>query len=435
MSKFWTILKTEYAQVVKKKSFIIGIILTPVFMILITIIPALLAKRGISTPTHYTVIDADGRGIGRDFADALGKYTLDSDTTTKAYHLMHLYEVAADDTERLDSLRVALDSMLLTKKLKNYIVIYPGVDENDSALIVSKSLNFKTVARFDRSMSDILTTMRLEKSNINLAVDSVLAMTRRIDMQHQSPGGKTRDFLSVYFGALIFVMIIFVSVISFGQILMRSIIEEKNSRVIEVLISSVSPFQLMMGKVIGLGAANLTQIGIWVLIGIALFSFRGTLDIPPQVADIMFNPVLIVFFILFLLVAYIMYSTMFALVGSICTTDKETQNFILPITMSLLLPVMLLMYIVQEPDSTVTVIMSMIPILTPTMMVARLIISAPETFSFSDPIVLEATLGFVIAALFSLALIWLTARIFRVGILMYGKRATLSEIMKWVRHK
>jgi len=187
--------------------------------------------------------------------------------------------------------------------------------------------------------------------------------------------------------------------------------------------------------VVGLGAANMTQIGIWVLIGIALFSFRGPLDIPPQVADIMFNPVLIVFFVLFLLIAYIMYSTMFALVGSICTTDKETQNFILPITMSLILPVVLLMYIVQEPDSTVTIIMSLIPILTPTMMVARLIISAPETFSFSDPIVLEATLGFIIAALFSLALIWLTARIFRVGILMYGKRATMPEIMKWVRHR
>jgi ABC-2 type transport system permease protein len=435
MSKFWTILKAEYAQVVKKKSFIIGIILTPAFMILITVIPALLAGRGISTPARYAVIDADGRGIGRDFANALEKYTLDSDTTTKAYHLMHLYEVAADDTERLDSLRTALDSMLLTKKLKNYVVIYPGVDENDSALIVSKSLNFKTVARFDRSMSNILAAMRLEKSNINMAVDSVLAMTRRIDMQHQSPGGKTRDFLSVYFGALIFVMIIFISVISFGQILMRSIIEEKNSRVIEVLISSVSPFQLMMGKVIGLGAANMTQIGIWVLIGMALFSFRGPLNIPRQVADIMFNPVLIVFFVLFLLVAYIMYSTMFAFVGSICTTDKETQNFVLPITMSLILPVMLLMYIVQEPDSTVTIVMSLIPVLTPTMMVARLIISAPETFSLSNPIVLEATLGFVIAALFSLALIWLTARIFRVGILMYGKRATLPEIMKWVRHR
>jgi ABC-2 type transport system permease protein len=263
----------------------------------------------------------------------------------------------------------------------------------------------------------------------------VLAMTHDIDMLYASPGGKTRNFLAVYFGAFIFVMIVFVSVISFGQILMRSVLEEKNSRVMEVLISSVSPFQLMMGKVIGLGVANLTQLGIWVVIGALLITFRGSIEIPNEVAGVITNPILIGYFAIFLIIAYVIYATLFAFIGSICNTDKETQNFIFPIIMSLMLPVFLLMYIVQEPDSRLSVILSLIPIFSPTMMVARLNVIGPETFSFADPIILEATIGVVLSALFAVFMIWLTGRVFRIGILMYGKRPTLPEIIKWVRHK
>jgi len=435
VGKFWTIVGSEYAQVVKKKSFLVGIILTPVFLLLVTILPALFAQRGISTPEQYAVIDADGRGIGERFAQSLTRYMLDDDSTTQAYKLARIYSIPGGDARRIDSLRVVLDSAIVSKDLKYYVVIYPGIEYSDSALMVSKSINFRSGTRFDRRLSDILAEIRLESSNINLPVDSVLGMTRRIELIQASPGGKTKAFESVYFGALVFVMIIFFSVVSFGQILMRSVIEEKNSRIMEVLVSSVSPFQLMMGKIVGLGAANLTQIGIWVAVGLVIFSARGSLEVPTEVSGILFNPVLIGFFVLFLVIAYVMYSTLFAFVGSICTTDKETQNFVFPITMSLMLPIILLMYIVQEPDSTVSVVLSLIPVLAPTMMVARLNIASPETFTFGNPVIMEAVIAAVLATLFTLFLIWITARIFRIGILMYGKRPTLPEILKWVRYK
>jgi ABC-2 type transport system permease protein len=435
MNKFWTILKAEYSQVVKKKSFIVGIILTPVFLIGITVLPALLADKKISSQERYAIIDTDGRGLGERFAESLNRYKLDDDTTTSAYELTQVYNLTRGASDRLDSMRVALDSALLQKQLKYYVVIFPNVEKNDSALMVSKSLSFKTSARFERRISDILSSLRLENSNINLPVDSILAMTRSIDMLQASPGGKKRDFLTVYFGALIFVMIVFGSVISFGQVLMRSVIEEKNSRVMEVLISSVSPFQLMMGKVIGLGAANLTQIGIWVTIGLALFIFRGAVEIPAEAAAVVFNPILIGYFIVFLILAYIIYATLFAFIGSICNTDKEAQNFIFPIVMSLMLPIFMLMYIVQEPDGTLAVVLSLIPIFTPTMMVARLNIIGPENFSFTDPIIMEATIGVLLSTLFALLMIWVTGRVFRIGILMYGKRPTMPEIIKWVRHR
>lgn len=434
MSKFWTVVKAEYAQVVKKKSFVVGILLTPTFLIIVTVLPALLVDRGMSKPVRYAIIDADGRGVGQRFAQSLARYTLDDDSTTEAYNLTRIYSVSGSERDRLDSLRAALDTALVNGKLKYYVVIYPDVEKTDSALLVSKSINFKTGARFDRRISDILAEMRLQQSDINMPIDSVLVMARRIDMLQGSPGGKERDFTTVYFGAFIFVMIIFASVIGFGQILMRSVIEEKNSRIMEVLVSSVSPFQLMLGKVAGLGAANLTQISIWVAIGMILFSFRASLNVPADIADIVFNPVLIVFFVIFLAIAYVMYASVFAFIGSICNSDKEAQNFMFPIIISLMLPIFLLMYIIQEPDSTVSIILSMVPVLTPTMMIARLNIGAPETFSFADPVIVQAIIGVIISAGFTLFLIWVSARVFRIGILMYGKRPTMPEIMKWIRY-
>lgn len=434
MRKFWTIVKAEYSQVVKKKSFLIGIILTPAFLVLVTVLPALLADRGVSKPVRYAIIDIDGQGIGQRLSQAMTRYKLDSDSTIEAYNLSGLYFVPHASQDQIDSLRSALDTAIGAGRLKYYVVIFPNIVNNDSALLVSKSINFRTGARFDARISGILSEMRLENSNVNLPVDSVMAMTRRIEMQQASPGGKKRDFMTVYFGAFIFIMIIFISIIGFGQILMRSVIEEKNSRIMEVLVSSVSPFQLMLGKVIGLGAANLTQIAVWVGIGAVLFLYRGALNVPAEIGGIVFNPILIVFFILFLIIAYVMYSSIFAFIGSICNTDKEAQNFMFPIVMSLMLPVVLLMYIIQEPDSTLSVVLSMIPILTPTMMVARLNIAAPETFNLADPIILEAVIGLVIALAFTVFLVWVTARVFRVGILMYGKRPTLPEIIKWVRY-
>jgi len=229
-------------------------------------------------------------------------------------------------------------------------------------------------------------------------------------------------------------MIIFITVITYGQVLMRTVIEEKNSRIIEVMVSSVSPFQLMAGKIIGLGLANLTQVGIWIAIGLGIYSFKGSLDISADIAGVIFNPVFIVFFLCYLIIGYLLFSTLFALVGSIVNTEKEAQNFVVPITMTLILPVIIAMYIIQEPDSAISVILSLIPFFTPTMMILRLNVIGPTSFNLGDPIILEATLGVILSALTTLGVIWVTSKIFRVGILMYGKRPTLPEILKWVRH-
>ncbi len=433
MSKLWVIIKREYAQVVKKKTFLIGIILTPVFMAVIMLVPALLAQKKPDTVAKIAIIDLDGQGIGEKFAEGIDKYKLDD--SSSAYQVTQILTPNPFDSLEIDRTRKELDSLILAKSLKSYLVIGNDIEYNDSCFMIAKSFNFRTSRRFDRTLSNILAGIRLEKSDINIGTDTVLTLTRRIEFEQQAPGGKERDFLTIYMTGLIFVMIIFVTVITYGQVLMRSIIEEKNSRIIEVMVSSVSPFQLMAGKIVGLGLANLTQVGIWVVLGSAVYLFKGDLAISPTISSTVFNPVFLVYYVCFLLLGYLMFSTVFALIGSIVNSEKEAQNFMFPIIMTLMLPVILGMYVIQEPDSTLVTVLSLIPFFSPTMMILRLNILGPETFSLANPILFEATLAVILTALTTLGIIWITGRIFRVGILMYGKRPTLPEILRWVGYK
>ncbi len=433
MHKMWIVIKREYAQVVKKKSFLVGIFLTPIFLVAITLLPALLADKKSSATEHLSIIDLDEQGIGEKFKASLERYLLE-DGVTPSYNVRNIYTPDPSDSSAVANLRKELDSLVVNGNLKTYLVISNNVLESDSVIQVAKSFSFNMGSRFEHRLSDILAAMRLEDMKINVSVDSILNVTRRVDLRHQAPGGKERDFLSMYMGGIVFVMIIFMTAIGYGQILMRSVIEEKNSRIMEVLVSSISPFQLMAGKVIGLGMASLTQVAIWFSIGAVLYSFQASLAISADISGIIFNPIFIVYFLFYLVLGYLLYSTLFALIGSIVNSDKEAQNFIFPITMAMLLPVMIAMYIIQEPDSTLAVVLSLIPFFTPTMMIMRINFIGVDVFNFSNPIIFEATIGIVLTALTTLAVIWITARIFRIGILMYGKRPTLPELIKWIKY-
>jgi len=433
MSKLWVIIKREYAQVVKKKSFLIGILLTPAFMAVVIILPALLATKKSDTVENIAIIDMDGQGIGERFAEDINTYKLDD--SSDAYKVTEILRPDPNDSVEVNRTRQRLDSLILAKELKSYLIIENGIENNDSCFMVAKSFGLTTGRRFDKVISRILSEMRLEKSEINLGTDSVMTLTRRVVFEQLAPGGKERDFLTTYFAGLIFIMIIFATVVTYGQVLMRSVIEEKNSRIVEVMVSSVSPFQLMGGKIIGLGLASLTQVGIWVALGSLVYLFKGDMVIAPAIADTVFNPVFIVFFICYMLLGYLMYSTIFALIGAIVNNEKEAQNFIFPVTMLNILPILMGSYIIQEPESTLVTVLSLIPFLTPTMMILRLNIMGSDTFSFVNPIFFEATIGVILTFLATLAIIWITGRIFRIGILMYGKRPTLPEIFRWIRYK
>jgi len=156
-----------------------------------------------------------------------------------------------------------------------------------------------------------------------------------------------------------------------------------------------------------------------------------------SIGRIIFNPAIVIFFVLFLTSGYVLYSTIFALLGSIVTSEKEAASVVAPISLILMLPFILGIHVIQEPNSTLSIVLSMIPLLTPTLMQMRVAFVAPSLTDYSifSGMIGQATLGLVLVILTSIMFVWIASRVFRVGILMYGKRATLPEIMRWIRHK
>jgi len=438
MSKFMVILKREYIQVVKKKSFIIGIFLTPVLMAAFMLLPAWLAQKKATSSEMMAVLDNSGTGMGERFAEALETYKLE-DSDEAYYVVKNIFNVEPGDSVKFKALDDSLKTEINDKKLKYFLVIKPQPHlSDDSVYVVTNSDNFTTLKRFEYRLSNLISAVKLEQTDINLPVDSVLKLTRRIDLQTRNSKGEAIPFMVKYFGGFIFVMLMFGMIVTYGSLVMRSVIEEKNSRIMEVLVSSVSPFQLMLGKIIGLGAATFTQVAIWVLVGVGIFFISGSasLDISSDITRLVFNPMIVVFFVLFMIVGYLLYSTIFALIGSIVNNEKEAQSFIFPITMSLILPVMVGMHIIQEPNSTLSLALSYIPFFAPTTMMMRIIFLAPTVTEYSlfSGILGESILSFIILVISTMIIIWLTAKIFRIGILMYGKRPTLPEIVRWIKY-
>ncbi len=436
MSKFWVVFKREYAQVVKKKSFLIGIFLTPALMAGFMLLPAMLANKKSSVAEKLAVIDQSGRGVGQSFVESLKQYTLD-DSGKPYYDVIGIYELSDAENDRFSALEDSLRESIVGEELKYFLVIKPGAHLCDTCMyLVTNSDNFRSIDRFESRLSDILSAARLQDSDVNLGIDSVLSLTRRLNLPTRDAKGLSLPFMVKYMGALIFVMLMFGMILGYGQMVMRSVIEEKTSRIMEVLVSSVTPFQLMLGKILGLGAATFTQAAVWVILGAGIYSMRGMVNIDDSIDRLVFNPAIVIFFVLFLITGYLLFSTIFAFIGSIVNSEKEAQNFVFPITMSLVMPVMIGIYIIQEPNSTLSVVLSMIPFFTPTMMTMRLIFLAPtlESYSLFSGIMMQASIGFIIVVLSVIGMIWLTSKVFRIGILMYGKRPTLPEILRWVKY-
>ena len=215
-----------------------------------------------------------------------------------------------------------------------------------------------------------------------------------------------------------FMYLMFMGMIGTGQHMVSSVIEEKGSRVIEVLLSAVSPFELMAGKILGLAGIGLTVVCIWGTAAYGAAMYKGIeIDLPPAT---------LLYFLVYFIPGFLLFTSLLAGVGSVCNTIKETQGLMMPIMLVFILPLLSWFKLVQEPDGLLARILSFIPPLTPLVMVLR--ISASNDIS-----VIEILLSLVVLVLGVVFTLWAAAKIFRTGILMYGKRPRLREILRWVR--
>jgi len=425
MNRLWTIFKREYLTRVKTKGFIIGTALTPLFIILLSIGPSLLISLKTEKSKQISVVDLSGI-VYDELLNAL------NDTTSSGERLYELTRVKAT-LENMDNVKSDLSQAVDKNEIDGYIVIPPDIIEENETHYYAKSVsNFDENRIFRNAISQIITNYRLEQSNLN--PELINKLTRRINLRtfKVAKGGKEEEDRGLSFiVTFIMVMFLYMALIMYGAFVMRSVYEEKLSRVVEVLISSCKPFQLMAGKVLGIGAVGLTQYFIWAAVAALLTIYSGSIIQIFAASDSGFSiptiPIsVLVYFVIFFILGYLLFATLYAALGAIVNSDQDAQQLQFPVIMLIILAFILAFHIIRNPTSNLSQIISMIPFFSPITMFTRIAVQMPP---FG-----EILLSIIILVLTIIFMIWLAGKIFRVGILMYGKRPTLPELLNWIRY-
>jgi ABC-2 type transport system permease protein len=420
MKKMLLVARREYLDRVKKKSFLIGTILGPVLMGLLIFAPALLFKLSPETRTTVSVIDLTG-DVYAQMETALVD-TLD-DGTPKFI----LREIEADVTGLEEAKRV-LNLEVENDAIDGYLVIQADILDEGKAVFYGKRIgDIKTLERIERALSNVVVGMRLSSRGLDYSeVKGLIKGVELETMQVTDKGVEKRGgFDFIFMSSFLFIMMLYMTILMWGVAVQRSIIEEKNNRVIEVLLSSLRPEDLLFGKIFGVGAVGLTQYAVWGLVGSIMTAYGLTMGGP--VAELAGNLsfATLGFFILYYVLGFLFYATMFAGIGSVCNTDQEAQQMQTPIILCLVFTILVPMMVIQRPDSLFATVISLIPLFTPIVMFMRINVLMPPAWQIA------------LSVIIMILAIWfagkLSARIFRTGILMYGKKPDAREILKWLK--
>lgn len=422
------VLKREYATRIRSKAFIIATILIPLGMV---------AFMGI--------------GIGIALWDSQPAHTIGIvDQTHSIYP--QLKDLAPDRYKDYSSLpEDSLRSMVQNEKIDGYITLNDSIlSGNTSPEFVSSGaggLSLQSTIQSD--LREAIRKVRLNRAHVSKNVQDIYESkielkTRKLTKE----GKKTNDdtgFLTAV--GVIMGVIIFMSVLGYGGLITRSVIEEKTNRIIEVIASSVKPIELLLGKMAGVGALALTQIAIWIASILGLATIAGPIvssyiaeKVPDQAAQAAqssqgispsaftiptIEPSLIILFVVFFILGYLIYSSLFAAVGSAVDSETDTQQFMFPIMLPIMIGYFIMFRAMANPDSTLSVVGSLIPFCAPIVMITRIAITDVPIWQILTSILLM--IGTFVGTM------WLSAKIYSVGILSYGKSANFKELLKWIR--
>ncbi len=419
MNKIITIIKREYKETVLKKGFIILTLLIPVLMIGFTIVPALLVQMETDTPSTISVVDDSGL-IGAALQSTLND-TLKNGQPKFIFNVIH---PGGKPEDVLSSQKALIEKEVIDGFL--YIPVNVA-DSNRIEYYARNVSDFQTNRTLKNAVEKIIIDQRLKRSGFDPAIVQELTHDIKLRTIKIQKGGKETDadFSSEYFSTFIFVLILYMTLIMYGNSIMRSIIQEKTNKVVEVILSSVKPIQLMAGKILGQGLVGLTQYFIWVLVGLVLTLSGGSLIQIEGNNLLNFSAGTLIWFIIYYVLGYFLYSAMYSIVGVATTTDQEAQQASMPITLLLVVPLLVLTTLVKNPDSSLIIGLSYVPFFSPIIMFARI--------NMSSPAPMELILSLLILVGTIIFMIWLAAKVYRMGILMTGKRANLPEIMRWIR--
>jgi len=454
MNKLIAIIKREYIQKVRTKFFVIMTVLGPLMLVAFTIVPGLLISMKTGGDTRIAILDqTEGVKLYGPISDSLlrreraqepSKSTgLADAANSNSKDRMEKAEKSAigsfrveqvnPDGRSLDELKRELNSRIGRDELDGYLVIPPDVLTSSN----SKS------SYYGRNVGDVFTRGQIE-DRLNSAVrrqrlikegvkdQDVDALSKSVDLATYPVNEKgeegAEDSGAGFAMVFIIAFLIYMTVLLYGQVVLGAIIEEKETRIAEILFSSVRPFQIMLGKLIGVSLMALTQLAIWgvafaalVLYAVPAMSARGFTDINlPHLP-----PFFALYFFLFFLVGYFLYATLYVLIGSMVTTAQEGGQMAMPVIFLLMAGLYLAFAVIRAPNSSFAFWVSMFPFFAPITMMVRIVSQTPPFW--------QIALSLGIAVVTIVLLLWLSSRIYRIGMLMYGKKASIPEVIRWAR--
>jgi ABC-2 type transport system permease protein len=433
MRNLFLIIGREYLIRVRTRAFLLFTVLMPLFVGGVVILPSKLMSRPPST-RRVVVVSSDpalGNAVRAElFASHFSGEEIGPEPRESGNSPRPEFEVNVQGTPG-EALRQQLTAELRHGHLD-------GVVWMDSDAVTNRKVTY-----YSRNVSDViaislvgravrmalgqrqLTDHGLTPAQVKTLFSPVSVDAVRVDKQGASPTNGLGALLLPF----VLLFAIYMTVLIYGIYVMRSVIEEKSSRVMEVLLGSVSPMQLMAGKIIGVGAVGLTQIVIWsasgALLGSGGYAMAHRL-LGSTIQDAHIAPAVLILFPVFFVLGYATYATLYAAIGAMVNSDEEAAQFQFPVTLPLLLCMLLATSIIGDPNTPLSFWLSMFPLTSPIIMFVRVSVSMPPTWQ----IVLSIAIS--LASLYGL--VWVSSRIYRVGILMYGKRPNLSEILKWLRY-
>ncbi len=433
MHKIWAVIRREFLEKIRTRAFLIGTVLGPLILLGLTLMPVLLDQRE-TAPKRIAVVDGASGTAGIKVTEALAASRRPGASGAVRYTVSR---VPADG--RVEPVR---DSLIAMTGLPHGTETLDGVlvltDQGiDGGHIPYLGVNVGSPGEMDKLASEVQTALRLERLQ-RAGIDPFIALPalRQVDIvTSKVTGGKVTgesghsSFLLAYFMGFV----LYIAMLLYGVQVMSSVVEEKTSRIAEVLASSVTPFQMMLGKVLGVGGAGLLQLSIWGITATLVTTYKtqlarllgaapdslATMSIPSM------HPDLLAVFLVYFVLGFLLFAAAYAAVAALCSTQQEAQQANTPVTFCIMAGFIAMFSLLNDPSGSLARTLSMVPIVAPFVV--------PVRYSLAPIPLPELLLSMALLLTAVLAVTWVAGRVYRVGILMYGKKPKLSEVWRWVR--
>lgn len=448
MRKFWAVTKHEYKKIVMKWSFLIGTLLFPIIGMGFAIVPAIIfSLKG--EPTRIVVIDPGGKILPRlkenlsaeriaakaeeALKESWGEPNAAQQDQMKQGAAMLASGFAFVDYDARgkssEQIRQELNARAAADEIDAYLVIPDDITAKDAKFEFRsrKAGDFVANDTLRDALNQAVRSQRLSDANISEAQVRDLSKNVTFESKSISDTGEEKDGEMLFIASLVIGLLIYLALTIYGQVIMGAVVEEKETRIAEILFSSARPFELLAGKLAGVGLAGLTQMSIWVGSLVVVFMFLSAqADLAPAMASVPdITPLMIFYFFVFFIVGYFIYASIFAVIGAMVTTMQEGGQFAFPPIMIMLAAFYFCFAVIRDPNSTLSFWVSIAPLLAPMTMPVRILAEMPPFW--------QIALAVLLNLLTIVALVWLAARVYRIGMLMYGKRATIPEVIRWLR--